>query len=202
MRVFRVERSSIAVLLIVLGAAFSPGSFLLGPVFAQSGVPIPLYPPPNASAGPDATPAPPLLTSPPASDERYPDRDAGADRSVLDRDARRRGSRLAARHVVDDAAQLRRDRLAVAAADELAGAARADTPPAAQRCGRAARSGSGRRSELDRPARRSRAGLRLWRRRGAGHGAASDQCQRGFRSRHGRAACRRGGSRRRLRRGE
>src|SRR6185437_8649318 len=68
MRVFRVERSSIAVLLIVLGAAFSPGSFLLGPVFAQSGVPIPLYPPPNVSAGPDATPAPPLLTSPPASD--------------------------------------------------------------------------------------------------------------------------------------
>jgi hypothetical protein len=68
MRVFRVERSSIAFLLIVLGAAFSPGSFLLGPAFAQSGVPIPLYPPPNVSAGPDASPAPPLLTSPPASD--------------------------------------------------------------------------------------------------------------------------------------
>jgi hypothetical protein len=68
MRVFRAERSSIAYLLIALAAAFFPGSFLPGPAFAQSGVPIPLYPP-NASSTPDATPAgPPLLTAPPASD--------------------------------------------------------------------------------------------------------------------------------------
>jgi hypothetical protein len=70
MRVFRVKRSSIAFLLIALAAAFSPGSFLLEPVFAQSGAPIPLYPTPNLSSGPDSTPAPPLplLTSPPASE--------------------------------------------------------------------------------------------------------------------------------------
>ena len=66
MRVFRVERSSIAFLLIAL-AAFLPGLFFGAPVFAQSGVPIPLYRP-NASSSPDATqPAPPLLTGPPAS---------------------------------------------------------------------------------------------------------------------------------------
>ncbi len=69
MRVFRAERSSIAFLLIVLAGAFLPGLALLGPVFAQSGVPIPLYPP-NASSSPDATPAgPPLLTGPPASND-------------------------------------------------------------------------------------------------------------------------------------
>ena len=68
MRVFRAERSSIAYPLIALAAALLPGSFLLGPAFAQSGVPIPLYPP-NAVSNPDATPAgPPLLTAPPASD--------------------------------------------------------------------------------------------------------------------------------------
>ena len=68
MRVFRAERSSIAFLLIapllmVGAAAVSPGE-----VFAQSGVPIPLYPPSNVTSGPDTTPSPPLLTAPPASE--------------------------------------------------------------------------------------------------------------------------------------
>jgi hypothetical protein len=66
MRVFRAERSSIALRLIVLAAASFLGLFSATPVFAQSGVPIPLYPPTGSS--PDAAPArPSLLTGPPAN---------------------------------------------------------------------------------------------------------------------------------------
>ena len=62
MRVSRAERNSTAFLLIAL-AAFSPV-----PAFAQSGAPIPLYPP-NTSADPSETRAgPPLPSVPPASD--------------------------------------------------------------------------------------------------------------------------------------
>jgi hypothetical protein len=64
MRVFRAERSSIAVLLIALAAAVVPG-----PVLAQSRAPIPLSPP-NAAAPPNAAPAgPQVLAAPPASTE-------------------------------------------------------------------------------------------------------------------------------------
>jgi len=66
MRVFRAERSSVAVPLIALAAAFLPGLFLARQGFAQSGVPIPLYPPSNVTSGPGANPAPPLETAPPA----------------------------------------------------------------------------------------------------------------------------------------
>jgi hypothetical protein len=62
MRVFRAERSSHAFLLIALAAVFLPG-----PVLAQSGAPIRLYPP-NTSGMQDATPTGPPLTAPPASD--------------------------------------------------------------------------------------------------------------------------------------
>jgi hypothetical protein len=68
MRAFRVKRSSIAVLLIALAAVVSPGSFWLKLAFAQSGVPIPLYPPSNITTGPDNTLGPPLETAPPASE--------------------------------------------------------------------------------------------------------------------------------------
>src|SRR5215469_4501183 len=65
MRVFRAERSSLAVLLIALAA-----SFVSRLAFAQSGAPIPLYPP-NLSSPPDATPAerPPPLTAPANNDD-------------------------------------------------------------------------------------------------------------------------------------
>jgi hypothetical protein len=64
MRVFRAERSSIAVLLIALAAAVEAGAAL-----AQSRAPIPLSPP-NAAAPPDAAPAGPrILTAPPASSD-------------------------------------------------------------------------------------------------------------------------------------
>jgi hypothetical protein len=68
MRAFRVERSSTAFLLIALAAVLSPISFSARSAFAQSGVPIPLYPPSNITTGPDNTPEPPLETEPPASE--------------------------------------------------------------------------------------------------------------------------------------
>jgi hypothetical protein len=63
MRVFRAERSPIAFPLIVLAAAFAPGLAL-----AQSGAPIPLYPP-NISSPQDAVPPGPPLLPPPASND-------------------------------------------------------------------------------------------------------------------------------------
>lgn len=64
MRVFRAERSSLAVLLIALAAASVSGQ-----ASAQSGAPIPLYPP-NLSSPRDATRAGrPLLTAPTRNDD-------------------------------------------------------------------------------------------------------------------------------------
>jgi hypothetical protein len=63
MRVFRGERSSIAALLIVAAAAAAFG----GPVSAQTGAPVPLYPPGTATSGAPSTP-PPLLAAPPGGD--------------------------------------------------------------------------------------------------------------------------------------
>jgi hypothetical protein len=68
MRVFRVERSSIALLLIALAVAAPPAAFWPGRAFAQSGVPIPLYPPSNVTSGPESAPSLPLLTTPPAGE--------------------------------------------------------------------------------------------------------------------------------------
>ena len=64
MRVFRAERSSLAVLLIAVAAASVSGQ-----AFAQTGAPIPLYPP-NLSSPLDASPVGrPLLTAPTANDD-------------------------------------------------------------------------------------------------------------------------------------
>jgi hypothetical protein len=64
MRVFRAERSPIAFLLIALAAAVAPG-----PVLAESGVPIPLYPPNRPSLQDAAPGGPRVLTAPPASND-------------------------------------------------------------------------------------------------------------------------------------
>jgi hypothetical protein len=68
MRAFRGKRSSIVFLLIALAGIDLAVLTASGPVFAQSGVPIPLYPPSNVTSGPESAPLPPLRTAPPVSE--------------------------------------------------------------------------------------------------------------------------------------